>query len=693
MTSIEYTRRLLIISGSQQWCNAQLLPIVERYRQSSIFLHTQEKNHCLINYTQADISISKRYFSILGHEFPLVIYDASLGLNPNAFCALSGSVVFGGLLVVILPEFSTWPNERDYDFERILPKSYLSNSPKLKRPFIEFIKSKLLSQASADVFIHDEPRSANKDLENWLMNGRLIDWEVPKSAIDYQERLIAELSRLFIEPESEKLTVFLQGQRGRGKTTTATNLVRRLIMSSPELNVYITAGSKFAAVKYGSLIEDNSQVRFYAPDSAELSSVTTGLLLIEEAATLSMLVIEKLLKQFSQVILISTTDGYEGSAQGLSMHLASIEKRLKIKRYHAVLKEPLRFSDNDFLEEFINDAFLLENKFNTSVTKSLNHAKHLQYDYSTDKDFEIISQIYRLLKQAHYKTTPDDLRFMLDSPQVKVFYTILEDVVISAIMFVIEGGDQGCSLEVFEGKRRPKGHLTPNILSQYNGFYNAFNYSYARVVRIATNKNYRRKGLATDLLDFSKTKLDTDFISSSFSASDSNVLFWKSQGFNVVRLGLKKETSSASYSVLCIAPLNNIPEGDLIIQGLSFDFFNNFLHLVYDHWRDLHHLTLVKVLSGLSLNSDIIGINELAQVRAVAYGYKSHLSISYILKKWIVMTMVNKCRDREYEINFEEMNVLIEVILKNKDLADAFPNLGEKLAANKFRQLLKTYID
>ena len=66
------------------------------------------------------------------------------------------------------------------------------------------------------------------------------------------------------------------------------------------------------------------------------------------------------------------------------------------------------------------------------------------------------AEIYRLLTSAHYKTSPLDLRRMLDAPGQHVFQAQWQSVLCGALWVVEEGGlPASLSQAVWAGRRRP----------------------------------------------------------------------------------------------------------------------------------------------------------------------------------------------------------------------------------------------
>jgi tRNA(Met) cytidine acetyltransferase len=169
---------------------------------------------------------------------------------------------------------------------------------------------------------------------------------------------------------------------------------------------------------------------------------------------------------------------------------------------------------------------------------------------------------------------------MLDDDSVSIHIIEQNGQVIATTLSTTEGGfDATLAQEIYAGKRRPKGHLIPQSLAFHAGVKQAATLTGERIIRIAVHENCQRKGLATQLIQaIYKQSKDKDYIGASFSATSDMLHFWEAQGFTPVRLGLKRDASSGTHSVIQLLPIS--PQGKLVFQQLRERFQQSFLHML-----------------------------------------------------------------------------------------------------------------
>ena len=165
-----------------------------------------------------------------------------------------------------------------------------------------------------------------------------------------------------------------------------------------------------------------------------------------------------------------------------------------------------------------------------------------------------LGEIFALLVNAHYRTSPNDLRQMLDGPNIFVFTLENQGQTVAAAVIAKEGLlPETLTEQIWQGRRRPRGHLLPQSLIAHAGFKEAGRYSYSRVIRIATNPELQRRGLGSKLLleleDWSRAN-SIDFLCTSYGYDIALYKFWLRSGMLSARLGLKAEASTGEFSIL-----------------------------------------------------------------------------------------------------------------------------------------------
>ena len=170
---------------------------------------------------------------------------------------------------------------------------------------------------------------------------------------------------------------------------------------------------------------------------------------------------------------------------------------------------------------------------------------------------------YALLSQAHYKTTPTDLRRLLDGVNQQFFRVLhQEHTLLGGIWAIDEGGlDPELIQAIWRGSRRPQGNLVAQYLCFQANLPEACELRSMRISRIAVDPNYQNQGVGKQLisefiLQIRQQKQPlVDFVSVSFGMTENLLHFWKQAGFILVQITPNKEASSGYPSAMMLYPI------------------------------------------------------------------------------------------------------------------------------------------
>ncbi|PYF80937.1 tRNA(Met)-cytidine N(4)-acetyltransferase [Marinomonas alcarazii] len=493
----------------------------------------------------------------LGSCYDAVLVDLTQGVSASALAILSGTVRGNGLFAVVLPH-ADWLSMADQELSRYLPwpyepeqvysnfKRYLLDHLKNTSPFQE-LKAHQVAPLPALTLLDD--------------NAPLTDEQANAQAC-----LFAEQAQSYV----------LIAPRGRGKSTLLGDSLAKLVQAGKR--VAITAPNQDAIVSLKARFESHFEANtvtlpFYAPDALMDDSNQWDFLFVDEASMIPLPLLMAL-NQKANHCLFSTTDyGYEGSGKGFGIrfcqHLASQKTTKPLALQPLVLSQPIRWGENDPLENWINNTLLLAPKeqakqsFDTRITFPIKDDITNKMLVGKDwiKENNLLHDTFQLLVSAHYQTSADNLRWVLDDPSVTSFISMTAEQIHSVAIVTEEGHlPEDLSLAVMQGKRRPRGHLVPQSLLAHEGFENAGQYGYWRISRIATEQSQQNKGLASQLLSYIEKSANThcDFLCSSFAATPDVLSFWLKNDFLPVRLGTAKDQASGSYSIMMVKPLTQL---------------------------------------------------------------------------------------------------------------------------------------
>ncbi|MDG6240172.1 GNAT family N-acetyltransferase [Glaesserella parasuis] len=479
--------------------------------------------------------------TLLGQEFPYAVYDmrASSGvcLNLDALAIVAGTIQEGGTLYLVCPEWDNLEQQVDFDALRWNAQQSIA-TPNFFRYF------KALVNEILPPFTGEVPCEAGG-------RGEIAFTQDQQNIFD----------NLPLDPADIHLIL---APRGRGKSTLSGKLAEKL---SQQYAVSITARSHSALPNFWKGIE-NDKVQFFAPDRViqmiEQKNISPNQwLFVDEAASLPLPMLQRFCAYFDKVVLTTTTQNYEGTGRGFCLKFLPTLSR-STKQW--TLSQPLRWGENDPLEAFVNQLLLLEYQ----IPPSPPFSKGGSY---LDK----LINFYHLLAQAHYKTTPTDLRRLFDAPDQRYFYLEEQEKLIAGCWAVNEGGlDDELTQAIWRGERRPQGNLVAQYLCFQGNLPDACRLKSVRISRIAVQLEYQKQGYGKRLVSqiISQMPPLVDFVSVSFGLTPELLRFWQSCGFSLVQVTPTPEASSGYHSAMMIYPLS--VQGKIFAQQAKQQFERDF---------------------------------------------------------------------------------------------------------------------
>ncbi|GAA0476170.1 tRNA(Met) cytidine acetyltransferase TmcA [Tatumella punctata] len=466
--------------------------------------------------------------SLLGREYLHGIFDARDGFHAESLACMAGTLLAGSWLLLLLPPKAQWMTRADQDSLRWADTTAAIAVPRFMSHFASVI-------------------GADSEISHWQQHQPLSlaplkpspDWQC--RAAQQQQDIIRRLQ------EMEQGVAVLTAARGRGKSALAGMLAR----ISP--GTIVSAPAKVSTGVLQTFAGDN--FRFIAPDAllADPPADDGGWLIVDEAAAIPAPLLRQMTKCFSRVLLSTTVQGYEGTGRGFLLKFCAGLPEVSFFS----LSEPLRWSVQDPLERFIDQLFLFDESGPLPAGEP--GAIHKLSRDSWLADPRTARALYQLLSSAHYRTTPLDLRRMMDAPGMHFWLAEGATALPGALWLVEEGGlSQSLSNAVWAGFRRPKGNLVAQSLAAHAGFPQAASMRSRRISRVAVDYMSRRQGTgkALVMVAIASTGEDCDYISVSFGFTTELWQFWQACGFRLVRFGTQPEASSGCYAAMAIRPLS-----------------------------------------------------------------------------------------------------------------------------------------
>ncbi len=525
-------RRLLVLSGENEWVEAQLADITAQLSGDWL----------TVSSTLSGSVIPEKAHLLLGREFTHAIFDARQGFHSESLAILAGTLKAGSLLVLCTPPQKQWPETPDTDSLRWNEHHGVVATPN----FIHHLQR--VTNSSTSVLIHQQ----GTDPKFTLLT-HCPTWLPPTGQPTQQQK--QALEQLL---SAQQGVWGLIAPRGRGKSTVAGMLIQQW-----QGECWVCAPAKVAT----EVLEQHAEktFAFWAPDALlkycqHGEKINADWLVIDEASAIPTYMLRQIIAYFPRVLMTTTVDGYEGTGRGfISKFCATLNNFTALD-----LNEPIRFANNDPLEKWLNEVLLLtEPTFNavSDCTIQFKSVTQAQLSYQPKQ----LNAFYGLLTSAHYRTSPLDLRRLLDGQGqhfsvASICSKTIDEQYLGALWMVDEGQlAPSLSWKIWAGLRRPRGNLVAQSLAAHSYFPLAAELSSRRVTRIAVESNYRRQQIGLKLIELERyqgEKDNLDFLSVSFGLTPELLSFWQKAGFSLIRIGSHKEASSGCFTAMAIMPLS-----------------------------------------------------------------------------------------------------------------------------------------
>lgn len=516
----EGIRRLLVISGDEGWCREQAQRLRDALPGDWLWVATAAPS--------APACAPAAVQTLLGREFHHAVFDAQHGFDAAAFAALSGTLRAGSWLVLLTPPLDAWADRPDPDSLRWSDSPDPIPTPHFIRHFCRII-------------------AADEQTLCWQQHQPLCIPSLPErpawqpatgEPLPDQATIVQQLLAM---PTG---IATVTAARGRGKSALAGQLISLLNGTA-----IVTAPAKAATDTLAQFAGD--KFHFMAPDALLAADVQADWLVVDEAAAIPAPLLHQLVARFPRTLLTTTVQGYEGTGRGFLLKFCARFPHLR--RFE--LTSPVRWAPGCPLEKTVSEALVFDDDhFATTPEGEVEIAPFSQSCWQTRPAIPLA--VYRLLSGAHYRTSPLDLRRMMDAPGQHFLLAAASGHIAGALWLVDEGGLAApLSQAVWAGYRRPRGNLVAQSLAAHGGNPLAATLTGRRVSRIAVHPGRQREGIGQRLIAGAR-EASCDYLSVSFGYTPELWRFWQRCGFLLVRMGNHKEASSGCYTAMAMLPLS-----------------------------------------------------------------------------------------------------------------------------------------
>lgn len=381
--------------------------------------------------------------------------------------------------------------------------------------------------------------------------------------------------------QASPCVVSVTADRGRGKSS-ALGMAIRSLLQNDKHQVALTAPHLRALDEVRRFAGDSPRLQVMETDDLLGSTKPFDVIVIDEAAQLSVPLLEQLALRFpvSHLAFSTTTRGYEGTGRGFVLRFLRWVQGQQ-RPYRAFeLTQPIRYGLADPVERMVHSLLLLnaepaDSGFQPNGQAALRQEKETQAA-PTQKIKTLcrqisraelasqpsrLEQIFGLLIQAHYRTTPSDLHRLLDAPNLQV-HVLEEEQDIIGVALVAQEGELPPALcdDISLGRQRLRGHALPETLAWHCAMPRAAELRFRRSVRIAIHPAYRRLGLASRLVEHVHDAYEVDFWGTLFGATPELIRFRRTLGYEIVRVGVSRGARTGEPSVAMLKPFRPIAQ-------------------------------------------------------------------------------------------------------------------------------------
>lgn len=550
---------------------------------------------------------------LLGRECDVLLFDVRKNFDANSFTAALGSLVGGGLLIAVVGKEET---------ENYAEQWMRSQWQKL----LVVEQGKALSALP------------------------ILPLTDKNTQYTQQEQAVAAVEK--VVTGHRKRPLVLTADRGRGKSSALGIACANLLAEKP-LRVFITAPSLKAVdpvFEHAQRVLNcgkrpskdrfeagQGSIQFIATDELLASTPECDLLLIDEAAAIPVPMLKQITEHYHRLVFSSTIHGYEGCGRGFTLKFVEWlkEQRPGMKTCH--LQKPIRWSDSDFLESWLYDAFLLDAELDSPPTVlgesvQLNHIAKQELLSNPG----LLRECFALLVNAHYQTSPNDLLHLLKDESSAIYVATSNNQRIGVLLTVAEGRlDESMIGDIQLGKRRPPGHLVPVTIINQLGMPDVGQLGTLRIMRIAVHPEFQRKGVGQKMLNQLEQLLPAhiSYLSTSFGLTEELFHFWQSSGYQPIRLGTKRDAASGCYSLLMVRQLADKPQTWLDdAERLCREFLLLSASQIYPKLEP----GLYRCVMSAHVSTPPLHISQLTLIQNYALGGGNYESVFVCLQQWLI---------------------------------------------------------
>lgn len=583
---------------------------------------------------------------VLGETYSSLILDFTQGFNPNDLGILIETVSGGGAVILISPRVEEW-----YDFVGKWDEDLaeLSNfTPRFNRRFISStLESNGVIVYDIDegelkkVYTPGEPEKAKREI-HLPQEEKEIKKKLYKLCATQDQIEALELFETFFDREKEKKSVFITANRGRGKTAilgiVTPYLISRMnrvlkrpirvmvVAPGPEsvqtyfdflkksmlrqgMGEFKTKGKKMTTVLTSKFV----RVEYAIPRRALIDKEYADIILVDEAAGIDPLVLEKITSGKRYTIFSSTIHGYEGAGRGIIRFMSKLESGdVELEKIH--LEEPIRYGENDPVERWFYDVLLLDARPAELTKEDVEKIRQGEIEFEEIgkdelmEDDRLLREFFGIYVLAHYRNKPSDLVVLANLHNHIPFRVSVNGKTICSLHVAIEGGIDEETIDSMAEGFKPRGQIIPDVVLKHHWMHEFPQLTGARIVRIATHPAVNNMGVGSfglqKVMEWAQqARHEMDWVGTGFGISKGLLKFWSKNGFLPIHVTPHRKETSGEHSVVMLKALD---EGlNHRVREINSDFTRRVIEYLGDELKDIDTSIGSALLEPLTMDAPV----------------------------------------------------------------------------------------
>ncbi|MGB1299291.1 MAG: tRNA(Met) cytidine acetyltransferase TmcA [Psychrobium sp.] len=600
------TRQFVVLSGEQVWACDLVKQVVTL--DDCLWIGAGD---------DAGVASTKAHLS-LGREYQSLVFNAFSGFHPDAFGQAIGALNGGGICYLLVPEWAKWQSYQDPDYQRYVATSH--DIHRVNSLFIQRLQQEIeqdshaivIKQGQTDAVVWQSPLQA--DVNESTDNKATVNKVTGPYATAEQAECVSQIIKVAKGHRNRPLVI--SADRGRGKSS-ALGIAAAQLLQAGLSSIVITAPKAaaldsvfFHAMRLltdakrvqNTLLWQDKQLRFVAPDELVSQLPEADLVMVDEAAAIPTPMLISLSQHYSRLVFSTTIHGYEGTGRGFVLKFLTELEKIAPQMRQYQLSQPVRWQLGDPVEALSNKLLGINAKAVNLDSYHKVSASQLEFQWLTQsqlaQDSQLLEQLFGLLVLAHYQTSPTDFRQLLDAPDLHILVGLFDGQVVAASLIMQEGNLPAELVnKIALGERRLRGHLLPQSLLGQLGVKEAASFSYGRIMRIAVHPQWQGSGIGSALDEHTTQWANAhniDILGSSFGATAQLSQFWFNCDYHPVRLGFSRDSASGTHSLMVLKAINS--ETEEMISTANEQFSQALRYDLADSHSQLSSQLVVKLL-------------------------------------------------------------------------------------------------